>query len=157
MIEGQDKTTITRQPSQPQSTHNHYHPAHRTRDKDNELDDSGCVLTKGTGHPMSCLAITFTTQQINSKRRIFAWLYCLAALGVNLLSQPPNTTKRITDIMHVLARLSFSSIKLSKITMGLIEEKERDRALTYSTCLPRNLCHGLIFGRLCTFSPKIRS
>ena len=27
------------------STHNHYHPAHRTRDKDNELDDSGCVLT----------------------------------------------------------------------------------------------------------------
>ena len=41
-------------------------------DKDNELDDSGCVLTKGTGHPMSCLAITFTTQQINSKRRIFA-------------------------------------------------------------------------------------
>ena len=28
------------------STHNHYHPAHRTRDKDNELDDSGCVLTR---------------------------------------------------------------------------------------------------------------
>ena len=57
MIEGQDKTTITRQPSQPQSTHNHYHPAHRTRDKDNELDDSGCVLTVVVMVVLSCPSI----------------------------------------------------------------------------------------------------
>ena len=38
------------------------------RDKDNELDDSGCVLPKGTGHPMSCLAITFTARSLSYSR-----------------------------------------------------------------------------------------
>ena len=98
------------------STHNHYHPAHYLCLLFCELDDSGCVLTKGTGHPMSCLAITFTTQQINSKRRIFAWLYCLAALGVNLLSQPPNTTK---DFLYLLPT-SLSSF-------GWVGRRERGR------------------------------
>ena len=57
----------------------------RERDKETE--------TKGTGHPMSCLAITFTTQQINSKRRIFACVFILFAGQSSFSCGPANRIK----------------------------------------------------------------